>query len=29
MIVIQKELFEFGKRGDLLINYEMFKDSLI
>ena len=29
MIEIQKELFEFARNGDLLVDYEIFKDSII
>lgn len=29
MIEIQKELFEFARKGELLIDYEIFKENLI
>jgi len=29
MLLLQKELFDFARKGDLLIDYETFKSSLI
>jgi hypothetical protein len=29
MVEIQKELFEFARKGELLIDYDTFKDSII
>lgn len=29
MIQLQKELFDFARKGELLIDYEVFKDTLI
>ncbi len=28
MILIQRELFDFARRGDLLVDYEVFKVSI-